>query len=73
MCLAGECYLTDWTVWSPCQQSCVGGDDLGLGSVQVRSRAALAEEPENLEQCPEQEWESQPCTGEIAAFRASDA
>ncbi|TSK28216.1 Thrombospondin type-1 domain-containing protein 7A [Bagarius yarrelli] len=59
---ACECYLTDWTSWSSCQQSCVGGEDLGLGSVQVRSRAALAEEPENLEQCPEQEWESQPCT-----------
>ncbi|KAG7325780.1 hypothetical protein KOW79_010705 [Hemibagrus wyckioides] len=59
----GECYLTDWTAWSSCQQSCVGGDDLGLASIQVRSRAALAEEPENLEQCPEQEWESQPCTG----------
>ncbi|KAA0710433.1 Thrombospondin type-1 domain-containing protein 7A [Triplophysa tibetana] len=58
----GECYLTDWTVWSPCQLSCIGRDDLGFGSVQVRSRAVLAQEPENLLQCPEQEWEARPCT-----------
>uniref|UniRef100_A0A674EB22 Thrombospondin type-1 domain-containing protein 7A n=1 Tax=Salmo trutta TaxID=8032 RepID=A0A674EB22_SALTR len=58
----GDCYLTDWTVWSPCQLSCVSGDDLGFGSVQVRSRAVLAQEPENLLQCPEQEWEARPCT-----------
>uniref|UniRef100_A0A8C1ZU58 Thrombospondin type-1 domain-containing protein 7A n=1 Tax=Cyprinus carpio TaxID=7962 RepID=A0A8C1ZU58_CYPCA len=58
----GECYLTDWTVWSPCQLSCISGDDLGFGSVQVRSRAVLAQEPENLLQCPEQEWEARPCT-----------
>uniref|UniRef100_A0A8B9KFJ0 Thrombospondin type-1 domain-containing protein 7A n=1 Tax=Astyanax mexicanus TaxID=7994 RepID=A0A8B9KFJ0_ASTMX len=58
----GECYLTDWTVWSPCQLNCVGGDDLGFGSVQVRSRAVLAQELENLLQCPEQEWEARPCT-----------
>uniref|UniRef100_A0AAY4ELB3 Thrombospondin type-1 domain-containing protein 7A n=1 Tax=Denticeps clupeoides TaxID=299321 RepID=A0AAY4ELB3_9TELE len=58
----GECYLTDWTGWSPCQLSCVGGDDLGFGSVQVRSRAVLAQEPENLLQCPDQEWEARPCT-----------
>ncbi|XP_031134376.1 thrombospondin type-1 domain-containing protein 7A isoform X3 [Sander lucioperca] len=58
----GECYLTDWTVWSPCQLSCVSGDDLGFGSVQVRSRAVLAQDPENLLQCPEQELEARPCT-----------
>uniref|UniRef100_A0A8C6PXE4 Thrombospondin type-1 domain-containing protein 7A n=1 Tax=Nothobranchius furzeri TaxID=105023 RepID=A0A8C6PXE4_NOTFU len=59
----GECYLTDWTVWSPCQLSCVSGDDLGFGSVQVRSRAVVAQDPENLLQCPEQELEARPCTG----------
>ncbi|XP_069032136.1 thrombospondin type-1 domain-containing protein 7A [Embiotoca jacksoni] len=58
----GECYLTDWTVWSPCQLSCVSGDDLGFGSVQVRSRAVVAQDPENLLQCPEQELEARPCT-----------
>uniref|UniRef100_A0A672MWQ4 Thrombospondin type-1 domain-containing protein 7A-like n=1 Tax=Sinocyclocheilus grahami TaxID=75366 RepID=A0A672MWQ4_SINGR len=58
----GECYLTEWAVWSLCQLSCISGDDLGFGSVQVRSRAVLAQEPENLLQCPEQEWEARPCT-----------
>lgn len=62
--LVGECYLTDWTVWSPCQLSCVSGDDLGFGSVQVRSRAVVAQDPENLLQCPEQELEARPCTGQ---------
>ncbi|MEQ2186157.1 Thrombospondin type-1 domain-containing protein 7A, partial [Goodea atripinnis] len=58
----GECYLTEWTVWSPCQLSCVSGDDLGFGSVQVRSRAVVAQDPENLLECPEQELEARPCT-----------
>ncbi|XP_051519356.1 thrombospondin type-1 domain-containing protein 7A-like [Myxocyprinus asiaticus] len=58
----GECYLMDWTAWSPCQLSCISGNDLGFGSVQVRSRAVVAQEPENLLQCPEQEWEARPCT-----------
>ena len=64
ICSVGECYLTDWTVWSPCQLSCVSGDDLGFGSVQVRSRAVVAQDPENLLQCPEQELEARPCTGQ---------
>ncbi|XP_039858562.1 thrombospondin type-1 domain-containing protein 7A [Simochromis diagramma] len=58
----GECYLTDWTVWSSCQLSCINGADLGFGSVQVRSRAVVAQDPENLLQCPEQELEARPCT-----------
>ncbi|CAL8295635.1 unnamed protein product [Merluccius merluccius] len=58
----GECYLTEWTAWGPCQLNCIAGADLGLGSVQVRSRAVVAQEPENLLECPEQEWEARPCT-----------
>ncbi|KAA8591884.1 hypothetical protein FQN60_017258 [Etheostoma spectabile] len=37
---------------------------MDFGSVQVRSRAVLAQEPENLQLCPDQAWESQPCTGQ---------
>lgn len=64
LCPAGECYLTEWTIWSRCQISCVNGNDLGFGSVQVRSRAVVAQDPENLLQCPEQELEARPCTGQ---------
>ncbi|XP_036395010.1 thrombospondin type-1 domain-containing protein 7A isoform X1 [Megalops cyprinoides] len=57
----GDCYLMEWTSWSPCQTSCVQADDLGFDSVQVRSRAVIAQEPENLQQCPDQDWETRPC------------
>uniref|UniRef100_A0A674P765 Thrombospondin, type I, domain containing 7Aa n=1 Tax=Takifugu rubripes TaxID=31033 RepID=A0A674P765_TAKRU len=66
----GECYLTEWTIWSRCQISCVNGNDLGFGSVQVRSRAVVAQDPENLLQCPEQELEARPCTeGECFEYK----
>ncbi|XP_035284003.1 thrombospondin type-1 domain-containing protein 7A-like isoform X2 [Anguilla anguilla] len=58
----GDCYLAEWSGWSSCEQSCVRGVDLGLGAVQVRSRPAIAQEPHSLPQCPQQEWESRPCT-----------
>ncbi|KAG9333530.1 hypothetical protein JZ751_011458 [Albula glossodonta] len=57
----GDCYLTEWSSWSRCELTCVNGVDLGLGSVQVRSRAAIAQEPDSLPLCPQQEWESRPC------------
>ncbi|XP_027141893.1 thrombospondin, type I, domain containing 7Ab isoform X6 [Larimichthys crocea] len=59
----GECYLMEWSDWSSCVSICVKGAGVDFGSVQVRSRAVLAQEPENLQLCPDQEWESQPCTG----------
>lgn len=46
---------------------CVKEAGVDFGSVQVRSRAVLAQEPENLQLCPDQVWESQPCTGECTA------
>lgn len=43
---------------------------MDFGSVQARSRAVLAQEPENLQLCPDQMWESQPCTsGECYKYR----
>ncbi|XP_055083740.1 thrombospondin type-1 domain-containing protein 7A [Periophthalmus magnuspinnatus] len=59
----GECYLMEWSDWSPCISICVKEASVEFGSVQVRSRAVLAQEPENLQQCPDQAWESQSCTG----------
>ncbi|KAF3692339.1 Thrombospondin type-1 domain-containing protein 7A Precursor [Channa argus] len=60
---ACECYLMEWSEWSSCVSICVKGAGVDFGSVQVRSRAVLAQEPENLQLCPDQAWESQPCTG----------
>ena len=60
----GECYLMEWSDWSPCQSVCVKGQRLDFPSVQARSRAVIAQEPQNLMQCPDQEWEFQHCTGE---------
>ncbi|XP_023658491.2 thrombospondin, type I, domain containing 7Ab [Paramormyrops kingsleyae] len=57
----GDCYLTEWSAWSPCQSNCIKGLEQGFGSAQVRSQSVMAQEPENLLQCPEQVWESRPC------------
>ncbi|XP_061918683.1 thrombospondin, type I, domain containing 7Ab [Entelurus aequoreus] len=59
----GECYLMEWSDWSTCVSICAKEAGVDFGSVQVRSRAVLAQEPENLQLCPDQAWESQPCTG----------
>uniref|UniRef100_A0AAQ4PQQ7 Thrombospondin type-1 domain-containing protein 7A n=1 Tax=Gasterosteus aculeatus aculeatus TaxID=481459 RepID=A0AAQ4PQQ7_GASAC len=59
----GECYLMEWSDWSSCVSICVKAAGVDFGSVRVRSRAVLAQEPENLQLCPDQEWESQPCEG----------
>uniref|UniRef100_A0A4W4FBY4 Thrombospondin type-1 domain-containing protein 7A n=1 Tax=Electrophorus electricus TaxID=8005 RepID=A0A4W4FBY4_ELEEL len=64
----GDCYLMEWSDWSVCQGVCVRGQHLDVGAVQVRSRAAVAQEPENIGQCPEQEWQSRPY-GECFKYR----
>uniref|UniRef100_A0A8C6LSW7 Thrombospondin type-1 domain-containing protein 7A n=1 Tax=Nothobranchius furzeri TaxID=105023 RepID=A0A8C6LSW7_NOTFU len=61
--VAGECYLMEWSDWSSCVSICIRGAGVDFGSVQARSRAVLAQEPENLQLCPDQAWESQDCTG----------
>ncbi|XP_046895248.1 thrombospondin type-1 domain-containing protein 7A [Hypomesus transpacificus] len=58
----GECYLMEWSDWSSCVSMCVKGAGVDFGSVQVRSRAVMAQEPENLQLCPDQDWESRRCT-----------
>lgn len=65
---SGECYLMEWSDWSSCVSICVKDAGVDFGSVQVRSRAVLAQEPENLQLCPDQAWESQPCTGECLSL-----
>ncbi|XP_043922684.1 thrombospondin type-1 domain-containing protein 7A isoform X2 [Protopterus annectens] len=58
----GDCYLMDWSTWSPCQLTCVNGEDFDFGAVQARSRAVIIQELENQHMCPEQAWESRTCT-----------
>ncbi|XP_019734334.1 thrombospondin, type I, domain containing 7Ab isoform X2 [Hippocampus comes] len=66
----GECYLMEWSDWSSCVRICAKEAGVDFGSVRVRSRAVLAQEPENLQLCPDQAWESQPCTeGECFEYK----
>uniref|UniRef100_A0A9L0IGF4 Thrombospondin type-1 domain-containing protein 7A n=1 Tax=Equus asinus TaxID=9793 RepID=A0A9L0IGF4_EQUAS len=57
----GDCYLKDWSSWSLCQLTCVNGEDLGFGGIQVRSRAVIIQELENQHLCPEQLLETKSC------------
>ncbi|KAB0345290.1 hypothetical protein FD754_022216, partial [Muntiacus muntjak] len=57
----GDCYLKDWSSWSLCQLTCVNGEDLGFGGIQVRSRAVIIQELENQHLCPEQQLETKSC------------
>lgn len=63
LCFAGDCYLKDWSPWSLCQLTCVNGEDLGFGGIQVRSRAVIIQELENQHLCPEQMLETKSCDG----------
>lgn len=59
----GDCYLKEWSEWSLCQLTCVNGEDLGFGGIQVRSRAVIIQDLENQHLCPEQALETRPCNG----------
>ncbi|KAI7806178.1 putative thrombospondin type-1 domain-containing protein 7A-like [Triplophysa rosa] len=66
----GDCYLMEWSDWSLCESVCVKGQRLDYSASQVRSRAVVAQEPENIAQCPDQEWQSRPCSdGECFEYR----
>ncbi|CAL8261295.1 unnamed protein product [Boreogadus saida] len=58
----GECYLMEWSEWSACVSVCAKEAGVDFGSVQVRVRPVMAQEPQNLQLCPDQAWESRPCT-----------
>uniref|UniRef100_A0A8C5FJG1 Thrombospondin, type I, domain containing 7Ab n=1 Tax=Gadus morhua TaxID=8049 RepID=A0A8C5FJG1_GADMO len=58
----GECYLMEWSEWNPCVSVCAKEAGVDFGSVQVRVRPVMAQEPQNLQLCPDQAWESRPCT-----------
>ncbi|XP_017308235.1 thrombospondin type-1 domain-containing protein 7A [Ictalurus punctatus] len=66
----GDCYLMEWSDWSACQSVCVKDQRVDPSAVQVRSRAVVAQEPENIGQCPDQEWQSRPCAdGECLDYK----
>ncbi|KAB1275953.1 Thrombospondin type-1 domain-containing protein 7A [Camelus dromedarius] len=69
----GDCYLKDWSSWSLCQLTCVNGEDLGFGGIQVRSRAVIIQELENQHLCPEQMLETKSCDGGCLVVRQPDA
>ncbi|XP_061442295.1 thrombospondin type-1 domain-containing protein 7A isoform X3 [Rhineura floridana] len=57
----GDCYLKEWSEWSLCQLTCVNGEDLGFGGIQVRSRAVIIQDLDNQHLCPEQVLETRQC------------
>uniref|UniRef100_A0A8C6Y727 Thrombospondin type-1 domain-containing protein 7A n=1 Tax=Naja naja TaxID=35670 RepID=A0A8C6Y727_NAJNA len=57
----GDCYLKEWSHWSICQLTCINGEDLGFGGVQVRSRAVMVQDVENQHLCPTQALETRQC------------
>uniref|UniRef100_A0A8D2LWY1 Thrombospondin type-1 domain-containing protein 7A n=1 Tax=Varanus komodoensis TaxID=61221 RepID=A0A8D2LWY1_VARKO len=57
----GDCYLKEWSEWSLCQLTCLNGEDLGFGGIQVRSRAVVIQDLENQHPCPEQVLDTRQC------------
>ncbi|KAK3612198.1 hypothetical protein CHS0354_016588 [Potamilus streckersoni] len=58
----GECVMSQWSEWSDCHVSCI---DLNQGynrGIQSRSRAILLYPIMSSSPCPDQLWESKPCT-----------
>ncbi|KAM8933548.1 thrombospondin type-1 domain-containing protein 7B [Pelodytes ibericus] len=60
---AGDCHLTEWSHWSPCETSCIGGRSFETIGRQSRSRTFIVESLENQENCPRQAIETRPCAG----------
>ncbi|XP_039199733.1 thrombospondin type-1 domain-containing protein 7A isoform X1 [Crotalus tigris] len=58
----GDCYLKEWSHWSICQLTCINGEDLGFGGIQVRSRAVIVQDVENQHLCPDQALETRQCS-----------
>nr|XP_033800454.1 thrombospondin type-1 domain-containing protein 7B isoform X3 [Geotrypetes seraphini] len=59
----GDCHLTEWSVWSACELTCIDGRSFETIGRQSRSRAFIIQSIENQESCPEQVLETRPCIG----------
>lgn len=60
---AGDCHLTDWSLWSSCQLTCLEGRSFETVGRQARSRAVVVQVLENQDSCPPQVFETRPCKG----------
>ncbi|XP_025979254.2 thrombospondin type-1 domain-containing protein 7B [Dromaius novaehollandiae] len=59
----GDCHLTEWSEWSSCELTCIGGRSFETTGRQSRSRAFIVQAFENQESCPGQVVETRPCSG----------
>uniref|UniRef100_A0A803TL68 Thrombospondin type-1 domain-containing protein 7A n=1 Tax=Anolis carolinensis TaxID=28377 RepID=A0A803TL68_ANOCA len=59
----GDCHLTEWSEWSPCELTCIDGRSFETKGRQSRSRTFIIQSFENQDSCPEQEVETRPCSG----------
>ncbi|XP_061579008.1 thrombospondin type-1 domain-containing protein 7B [Cololabis saira] len=59
----GDCYLTEWSLWSSCQLTCLEGRSFESIGHQARSKAVIIQAMENQGSCPHQVFETQPCKG----------
>ncbi|KAM6080416.1 thrombospondin type-1 domain-containing protein 7B isoform 5-T5 [Theristicus caerulescens] len=59
----GDCHLTEWSEWSPCELTCINGRSFETTGHQSRSRAFIVQSPENQEGCSGQAMETRPCSG----------
>nr|XP_015213731.1 PREDICTED: thrombospondin type-1 domain-containing protein 7B isoform X1 [Lepisosteus oculatus]XP_015213732.1 PREDICTED: thrombospondin type-1 domain-containing protein 7B isoform X1 [Lepisosteus oculatus] len=59
----GDCHLTEWSLWSSCQLTCLDGRSFETTGRQARSRAVIIQAVENQDSCPHQVFETRPCKG----------
>nr|XP_012317228.1 thrombospondin type-1 domain-containing protein 7B [Aotus nancymaae] len=59
----GDCHLTEWSEWSPCELTCIDGRSFETVGRQSRSRTFIIQSFENQDNCPQQVLETRPCTG----------
>ncbi|TRY98323.1 hypothetical protein DNTS_031706, partial [Danionella cerebrum] len=59
----GDCHLTEWSMWSTCQLTCLEGRSFETEGRQARSQAVVIQVLENQDSCPHQIFETRPCKG----------
>ncbi|XP_043930899.1 thrombospondin type-1 domain-containing protein 7B [Protopterus annectens] len=59
----GDCHLTEWSSWSSCHLTCIDQRSFESTGRQSRSKAVIMQSLENQSDCPEQIFETRPCSG----------